>query len=305
MKKVYASCVVRPFWFTTDKMSRVTKKKRRELLGLKDRAGHLRHFKRSGDIEEIKRRLILTAKDIAGIMLTAVIDLELNSKIRRKNWTGKDIPEIDWFQQEVNLKRGVELTYTFDDGISDLLKELEDRLVFEEGKNVFFVKFSFLEGEHSPVGNLELGFKEKDEFYRWLSHPQTPSVYNTFEQLLSTLSQDNISLIWEEYQRLWDCLPNKLTAEYIGSLGEIDNYQKLFLTDVMTLAKSHQSNSIIPNSDSLVDVYKGKVNLFKKNGCLPIALIFEKIDSEFPVRTASWQKNSQKILSEPLQEASM
>jgi len=301
--KVYATCLVRPFWFMLDGLERIKEETKYNVMDFRKRAEHLKYFEKSTNILEIKRILILKATDIANIMITACIDLMLADskiKIKRSRRRLPDIPEISWFHQKVNTKRGVNLIYIFDDATSDILKEIQDRTVIvEDDGRSYFIKFSFTDGTGLTKGNLELGLKEKETFISWFelaSHSQM-GMTNNFSDLLANLSNSQQKNIKEQCNLILTKLVN-LENTYIDSLSGIDETKKVFLREIMNTISSKGTTNFcyLSEKKSLDQWYKTIKDDFKRRGFLPIAAILDENDKIFPMKIASWKDNWESIM---------
>lgn len=292
MKNIFGTCIVRPFWFMIDEMNREINERTQNLFGLKERAEHLKYFRRSDNVKEAKRVLILTSTDILDILLTAYVDLLLGNIIKRRTWKLNDIPEIGWFQKSVNFKRGIQQQYVFDSGNSELLKKVGDRVVVEENEKSYFLKFTFRNGEYSPIGSLQLGFDVENEICNWIKNLAKPKAYQKFTDLLSSeLSNEMENEIKEKFHSTFTNMQKELCKEYIYSLRSIHKSEKNFLIKAMEVLASEDVSKLFSNNKSLDEFYVYMQHKFRLKGCLPIALIFDRNDEIFPIKIASWIDN--------------
>lgn len=299
-KKVYATCVKRPFWFMVDGMRRKVDGEYKVVQGFRKRAEHLPDVRKSPGIEEAKRRLILTPDDIAGIFLTAWIDLNYKGTIatRSKDLCGKgDIPEISWFHKQVNSARGVELEYVFKGGKGKFLDELGDRVMVTEGQNRYFVTYSF------ETGNLEMGLNVNQEHLDWFESGHTDEVCKSFSMLLSQLSGEQWQEIAEKAVSLCNDLHNELNHpdyDYINIIEGLPAEQRDFLRDVRSSLgcselKELKNEWLCKKFSNLANIYKDLVRRFKDDGCLPFAVILDEGYLDLLVQVASWCHNAREL----------
>jgi hypothetical protein len=339
---VKATCVVRPYWFVSPEIEKVS-------LAPSEKAGHLISFRDYHSAATPPSRLAVYDEwAIADMLLTGFIDRELHRlgrdgcpncnsikqaggseacpfhRDQRAPYDGDQIPEIRWFEEEVNKsgKKHVNLLYTrVQHPGRNVLSALEDRVFFEPTVRAppIDVRFSFI--------TLSRGIL-------WLRWGQNAQNFEDFQgtgdrlTLVCARNQNHVPTETHKvYKKFWigslekDCLLGApgfanpelgvmrgyLTAilkphvEYNFKRGrEAGSFQASMLTDGMQKIVTDMIDRLVNetnNGRTLRQIYGDLVTHYQQNGEPSIAYVvsYDSSRPDIPVVAVRWKEHWEDI----------
>lgn len=304
---VFATCKVRPFWFVTNSMSvnggkKIILEPKIESDKEYGKGEHLKYFQGKGH-KDSKRLLVLSDEMLAEIFLTAYIDKKRDFNVTITRNTINDIPEIDWFKQDVNEQRNVKLYYVHEDyrDLRDDLQKLGDRvLIFKlrNGRRLgISIEFEFVNLETGTMV-LSWGNQINDECFsisEKLSSGPLSGIKTDFKEFLknSDFARPGMRRHLERLEKICeDFFNNYIHTIDNSEIRTVLSNNKNIISEAFTsLDKELQSKALDRIYDELVNQYVKKKG-FPENA---IIITYDMRHPNYPVRIADWYKNWEDI----------
>lgn len=300
--RVFATCVVRPFWFVTDSMS-ISAGKQIVLEPKIDgdvkygKGEHLKHFQADQN-GRFRRLLVLSDELIAEMLLTACIDEGRNfdDVIPRNPITG--IPEIDWFSIDVNQEKNVNLYYVYKnhENLKAILEALGDRVLvsspLSDTEFNLSVQFEFTNLE---TGTMVLSWGKQIKPECLSLEPSTKlgytrGIYQDFASFLanSEFARDGMK---RHLEKLND-LTKIFFVQHISNIDQADTKQILQEHEGIIFEAFRKLLELLNSSQRIHDIYQNLLQHYQRQQSFPKKAVIVTLDnrySQYPVRTADWK----------------
>lgn len=268
---VRATCVVRPYWFVTPFVDKVS-------LAPAEKADHLISFRDYQSTPTLPMRLaVYDERAIVDILLTGFIDREVCHKEEsncpscnaikhsggkcplhdaRVPFRSEQIPEIRWFEEDVNKvsEKHVNLKYTRvrHEG-RNVLSALEDRVFMQPNSNSVRIDLRF------AFTNLSRGIL----WLRWGDKAQNFEDFkSTREGMLSLVCARNENHVPEQthtiYEKFWMRDPNKNCL--LGAKGFTSDASRTVMRDYLrAVLKIHVESKFEDGRDKINDSFQANM----------------------------------------------
>lgn len=233
---IFATCVVRPFWFLIDPIPDEAGKTVK--IGFEKRATHLKHFRDEATKAKKVRIIVLDLIEIALILNDALRNLKIPNSPKSLKTQLSDIPEIEWFTREANMTPNkIELFWAIKPA-SGLLEEMGDIMIFDGD---VALSFKFV-NETEAYGHTILSWKSVisplilkniTQFMRKIDKFKKEEQIKGFNQL-----------IFKSFRALLGHIESYISIEYM---------EKYVFKDVPAIIKNTLN---ITTTSTIIDIYK-------------------------------------------------
>lgn len=343
--QIVMTCVVRPFWFVSDSL-----KVGNEYISLPpyeltpEKYGKGEHLRFSCKPNSSFQRLLVTDEEmIAEILLTAYLDMFFfekvetcpickafgNSKLinkcpvhtqnRLRDKNIDDLPEIWWFDVEVNKMLNVDLVYTIlPDSIGRNNNIFEDRIYISDPTPPLDIRFNFTSSENGnlkikwgenaiPLAKIELE-GETDGYRDPTTGERSGNTHRFFSNFKELLQHTNILKIHEHLKTLSGNLnrqrdnstgkknrfsKNIKKVEGESNRGLLANGDIELVNKIIEAIENLKEKIFAEDTSKLLVIYDKLVKHFKEKGIPEIFYLIncDPNNTEYPIRTSKWRYN--------------
>jgi len=340
---VSTTCIVRPYWFVVDEIQGVALPPFVNGDAKFGKGEHLRCFEAGKlDVVRDQRCLIVDELMLAEVLVSALIDLAgTNLSARdcpfcyapanrqrcpfhsdRSKFAGNvprisDVPEIAWFAEEVNRKRGVNLIYTFvSSAWRASCEELQDRVFASSKELALDLRFNFTSLERGimrlhwadrarPLATIKRFTIKIDAETGADSEANGHKFYQTFATCIEHKTAN--SLLHRHLESLSDNVEEHFTPVNVAAIASTERQtlqtylcsgsakmKELIIKCISDLSAELKSDpSISATYRRLVDKY----GALGSESRIAYVVTLDTGQPLQPVRVAQWDKNWKGILS--------